>query len=128
MIRGVIAAFAVALISTGCSGGDSAAVTMRGHSFEPSTVTVEVGQTVTWKSESDDAHTVTARQDEPSPQGSYFASGGFDREEQARADLVGGLITPNQEFSVTFEQPGTYPYFCIPHEDEGMRGTVVVEG
>jgi plastocyanin len=28
----------------------------------------------------------------------------------------------------TFDVPGTYQYFCIPHEMAGMTGTVVVTG
>jgi plastocyanin len=31
-------------------------------------------------------------------------------------------------FSFTFEEPGTYDYFCIPHEDLGMVGSVTVTG
>jgi plastocyanin len=31
-----------------------------------------------------------------------------------------------ETFEVTFEVPGTYRYVCLPHEDHGMRGTVVV--
>jgi hypothetical protein len=27
-------------------------------------------------------------------------------------------------FSFTFEEPGTYDYFCIPHESMGMIGSV----
>ena len=30
--------------------------------------------------------------------------------------------------SYTFEEPGTYSYFCGPHEDQGMVGTVTVTG
>ena len=29
-------------------------------------------------------------------------------------------------FSFTFEEPGTYDYFCIPHESMGMIGSVTV--
>ena len=31
-------------------------------------------------------------------------------------------------FSFTFDEPGTYDYFCIPHEDLGMVGSVTVTG
>jgi hypothetical protein len=31
-------------------------------------------------------------------------------------------------FSFTFEEPGTYDYFCIPHESMGMIGSVTVTG
>jgi hypothetical protein len=31
-------------------------------------------------------------------------------------------------FSFTFEETGTYDYYCIPHEDLGMTGSVTVTG
>jgi hypothetical protein len=31
-------------------------------------------------------------------------------------------------FSFTFEEPGTFDYFCIPHEQLGMIGSVTVTG
>jgi plastocyanin len=37
-----------------------------------------------------------------------------------------GLISPGKDYSHTFTVPGTYKYFCIPHEAAGMVGTVVV--
>jgi plastocyanin len=37
------------------------------------------------------------------------------------------LIQSGDTFDVTFEQPGTYEYYCIPHESAGMKGTIVVE-
>lgn len=30
------------------------------------------------------------------------------------------------EFAFTFEEAGTYPYYCAPHETVGMKGAVVV--
>lgn len=33
-----------------------------------------------------------------------------------------------ESFSFTFEEPGTCDYFCIPHEQVGMVGTVTVAG
>jgi plastocyanin len=37
-----------------------------------------------------------------------------------------GNIGLGKEFSYTFTVPGTYKYFCIPHETSGMTGTVIV--
>jgi hypothetical protein len=41
---------------------------------------------------------------------------------------ISGMIEGGTDgtFSFTFEEPGTYDYFCIPHEDLGMVGTVTV--
>lgn len=35
------------------------------------------------------------------------------------------LTTP--DFTFTFNTPGTYPFFCRPHELDGMKGVVVVK-
>ena len=29
-------------------------------------------------------------------------------------------------FSFTFDSPGTFPLICIPHESQGMKGTITV--
>jgi plastocyanin len=95
--------------------------------YDPGTITIEPGESVTWVNESDEAHTVTAYADEIPEGASYFASGGASNEEEARDSLSEGLIQSGDTFDVTFEQPGTYEYYCIPHESAGMKGTIVVE-
>ena len=118
--------------SPACSGegggdGDGTTVTMiEAQRFDPDTLTVAAGTTVTFVNDSPEAHTVTAYEEDLP--GDYFASGGSESEEEARADLAGGLVGQESSYEVTFDEPGTYEYFCIPHEDQGMRGTVVVEG
>ena len=39
-----------------------------------------------------------------------------------------GDIPAGQVYRHTFTVPGEYRYFCIPHEDMGMVGTVIVQG
>ena len=96
-----------------------------GHQFSPRSVEITVGETLTFTNETAESHTVTAY--ERSPAGSeYFASGGFSSEEAARDDVAGGLIEEGATYSVTLDEPGTYEYFCIPHESDGMKGTIVV--
>jgi plastocyanin len=95
--------------------------------FDPETITIEVGETITWVNESDEAHTVTAYGDEIPEGASYFASGGASNEEEARDDLSEGLIESGETFEVTLDTPGTYEYYCIPHESSGMKGTITVE-
>ena len=51
-----------------------------------------------------------------------------DSEEEARDNLADALVGQEGTYEVTFDEPGTYEYFCIPHEQQGMRGTVEVEG
>jgi plastocyanin len=98
-----------------------------GHRFDPETITVSVGDAVTWRVRTDEPHSVTAYE-ESLPEGAeYFASGGFSSEEDARANVADGLLREGDSFEVTFQTAGTYEYFCIPHESDGMTGTVVVE-
>jgi plastocyanin len=106
--------------------GDARIDLIEGRRYEPLRVTVLAGETVTWTNESSEAHSVTAYESSITNNAEYFSSGGFDSEEEARAN-AGALMTTGDTFSVRFEHPGTYRYFCIPHEDQGMRGTIVVE-
>jgi plastocyanin len=94
--------------------------------FEPKAATIETGETVRWTNESDIEHTVTAYVDEIPDEAAYFASGGFESERAARNRVTEGLIAPGENYEHTFEEPGTYGYFCIPHEGSGMVGTVRV--
>ncbi len=94
--------------------------------FEPGTLSVESGTTVTFVNESDQRHTATAYEDEV-PESSFFSSGGFRSEAEAREELAGALVAPGDSYEVTLESPGTYRYFCIPHEDQRMMGTLEVQ-
>jgi plastocyanin len=84
-------------------------VTMTASSFAPGTLTVQTGTTVTWINTSNEVHTVTS---------------GSDGEHD---DLFNsGNMNPDDEFEFTFEDEGTFPYFCIPHLNMGMTGTIIV--
>jgi len=116
----------VALVS--CGGGEPGVVTgSAARVFTPREVTVAAGDTVTWEIEGDEAHTVTAYEDDLPEGAEYFATGGFGTEEAARDEIADGLISGGETFEFTFDQPGTYRYYCIPHEGDGMVGTIVVE-
>ena len=99
---------------------------VEGQRFTPAELRVSVGTTVTFVNDSAEAHTVTAY-DDGIPEGAdYFASGGFESEDEARDDLAGALVGQDATYAVTFGATGTYEFFCIPHEGRGMRGTIVV--
>ncbi|WP_232688366.1 plastocyanin/azurin family copper-binding protein [Halobacterium zhouii] len=90
-----------------------------------------VGDTVIWANTGSRNHTVTAYGSGIPDDAAYFASGGFDSEQAARdawsehiADA--GNVSPGETYEHTFEVPGDYHYFCIPHESAGMIGKVVV--
>ncbi len=90
------------------------------NTFDPATVTIAKGGTVTWKNVSSTQHTST---DDPSK-----AVNKSDASLPAGAQpWDSGLLNPGQTFSHTFTVAGTYKYFCIPHETLGMLGTVNVQ-
>lgn len=95
--------------NTGDPGAATSSVTMEGISFIPGDLTVEVGTTVKWTNDSSVIHTVTSGTD--GTHDDIFNSGDMG---------------PNDEFSYTFNEVGTFPYFCIPHVNQGMTGTITV--
>ena len=77
--------------------------------YSPGSVTVNTGDTVTWTQSGDEPHTVTAD------------DGSFDSGEMATGET----------FSMRFDSPGTYAYYCTLHGGpggEGMSAVVIVEG
>jgi plastocyanin len=73
--------------------------------FNPSTVTVTVGQIVEWKDTGIQSHTVTFQQD-PS--------------------ISDNLLQANQTWEIQFTKAGSFAYICVFHQSLGMIGTVVV--
>lgn len=116
----------------GASGSESAGydVGMTAEAFVEAEFTVSPGETVVWRNNSTRTHTVTAYED-AIPEGTvFFATGGYEDEQTARDawwNDRGGALENGEEFSVTFTEPGQYDYFCIPHEQAGMLGTIYVE-
>jgi plastocyanin len=101
---------ALALTAAGCASQGSAepppsvdgpAVAVRDYEFEPASLTVETGATVTWVWEGRAPHDVVGQ--------------GFESKDQSSGT-----------FRYTFDEPGTYPYECTIHP--GMEGGIVVEG
>ncbi len=88
--------------------------------FDPETVRIQAGETVTWRNTSDVMHTVTADKDLASDPSHVQLPEGAE-------PFNSGNLQPGESFSRTFSVPGTYKYFCIPHESQGMLGTVIVE-
>jgi plastocyanin len=125
---------ALAVAVAGCSGGgddDTPAGSLVEATdellFDPVTLTVEVGATVTWENVGSVAHTVTAYESRIPPDAEYFASGGFDSEQAAREKMTDGLLRDGDTYQHTFEVAGTYDYVCIPHEGSGMKGSIEVK-
>lgn len=113
-------------VATACSTTGNTVTMEPSQRFEPETIEVRVGEAVTFVNESAEAHTVTADQDALPRGARYFASGGFSSEADARADVARGLLKEGETYRVAFDTPGTYEYLCIPHEDDNMKGRIVV--
>lgn len=87
--------------------------------FDPDVVTIEAGQSVTWRNAGTMVHTATNDIEQAqNPEHAVLPEGavGWDS----------GLIRAGESWSHTFEVAGEYTYFCIPHEAAGMIGKVVV--
>jgi plastocyanin len=80
----------------------STTVSIEDFKFAPRTVTVNTGDSVTWRNNGEEPHTATGS--------------GFDT----------GTLRSGQSGSATFRQAGTFSYKCTPHPF--MTGTVRVVG
>jgi len=88
--------------------------------FAPDTLYIEPGTEVTWENTSLLVHTVTADPELASVEGSVMLPDGA-------APFDSGTMDPEETFTHVFNEPGTWRYFCIPHEGAKMVGTAIVE-
>jgi amicyanin len=100
----LVAAFlAATLLLPGTALAEDAAVQIDDFAFSPPSLTVKAGITVTWRNKDDIPHTVASST-------RLFKSGALDTDDS---------------YSFTFNEPGTYQYFCSLHPH--MTGKIVVE-
>jgi plastocyanin len=109
--------FAAILVVAGCGGddddeasdttvpaaADDATITIESFAFEPASLTVDAGTTVTVSNDDAAAHTWTAD------------DGAFEVED----------LSPGDTGTHTFDDTGSFAYHCEIHPS--MKGTVVVE-
>ncbi|MCU4716938.1 plastocyanin/azurin family copper-binding protein [Halapricum hydrolyticum] len=91
--------------------------------FEPTDITVSVGETITWTFESD-SHNVSAwpaMHDRISIPGDATGFGTMQQDGDPYETVPSG-----ETFEHTFDEPGEYTYVCVPHA-ASMVGTVTVE-
>ena len=106
--RGALALLLAALIlfvlgSIEMARAATHAVEISDFAFSPATLTVTVGDAVTWTNSDPIVHTATS------------TTGAFDSGDLAEGD----------SFTFTFTTPGTFDYLCTPHPT--MTGQVVVQ-
>ncbi len=102
------------LAAAGAAHGADHVVTLSGVSFSPANLTIEVGDSVTWRNLGG-LHNVEAND------GSFRCANGCDGQ--------GGNGDPAAnawEFTLTFNQTGSIPYFCEVHVGVGMIGVLTV--
>jgi plastocyanin len=88
--------------TAGAAGEAGMRVSIVGRAYQPSQLTVGIGQTVTWQDESLSQHTVTS------------VDGLFDS----------GAMSVGSSFAMTFTKAGTFNYTCTIHPE--MKGSVLV--
>jgi plastocyanin len=76
--------------------------------YTPSKITIKQGSLVTWMNEDSAFHSVT--------------SGFYDEPNEL---FDSGYLDPQQSFTFSFEDIGTYNYFCTLHP--WMKGQVIVQ-
>src|SRR5215210_4624158 len=95
---------ALLICAPALSAQDDMTVSIQDFSFSPSQITVAPGTTVTWVNKGPSPHTTTAD------------DGSWDS----------GKLQQGEDFSFTFDKPGTYTYHCSIHPD--MTASVKVSG
>ncbi len=94
---------AATIFGVALARAEDPAIKIDNFTFAPSTLTVKAGTNVTWRNEDDIPHTVASS-------ARLFKSKALDTDDS---------------FSFTFNDAGTYEYFCSLHPH--MKGTIVVE-
>ncbi|MEN6329045.1 MAG: cupredoxin family copper-binding protein [Methanobacteriaceae archaeon] len=100
-VLGIMVVVAVSGCTSNTSGGGNS-VTIQNMAFNPATLNVQVGTTVTWINKDSVTHQVVSD------------TGLFDS----------GNLTNGMSYKYTFNQTGSFPYHCAIHPS--MTGTIVV--
>ncbi len=83
---------------------------MEGWEFRPSSISIHVGDTLTWLNDDDTTHNMVFED----------ATRGGPTKEKPHKIKVG------KEFSWTFQKAGNFDYYCKLHHDQDMLGKVIV--
>lgn len=113
-----------AVLARRASAADVVEIVMSGTAngaqvwFRPRGVLIQPGQIVRWVNrDAGNVHTSTA----------YHPDNGKPlRIPQGAKAWNSDYIMPDGSFDVTFTVPGVYDYFCVPHEQAGMVGRIIV--
>ncbi len=81
--------------------------------YEPDSLTIQPGTTVVWTWDSDNHNVVPSAQPDDAD---WSGTEGGDSE----------TYNTGHEYEHTFEVEGDYEYYCTPHRQAGMTGTITV--
>ena len=104
-----LAALLTVVVAAGCGESESSepvatteVAMAKSYRFDPKTIEIEAGQSVTWTNEDNFTHTVQV-----------------DGQEDHKVER-------GESVSIAFDTPGTYHYVCTLHSQD-MDGEVIVE-
>ncbi len=124
-----------AVTFTVVAGAESPDRAVQINDFIPKPITINVGDTVTWRVDSTEFHTVTFLSGAPQPEFVEPTEAGLAITPLAAAPTGGreydgtgihssGLLNKGDTYSLTFTRPGTFDYVCLVHPN--MKAQVVV--
>jgi plastocyanin len=105
-----VALLAASVFAAGCGGAGESSEPVattevemaKSYRFDPKTIEIEAGETVTWTNEDNFTHTVQV-----------------DGQEDHK-------VGQGESVEIAFDKPGTYHYVCTLHSQD-MDGTVIVK-
>ncbi len=143
----VYVACAAALLLAGCGGGTNSSIpnqqpvdwvlqagasgqneALQALKYYPASITINAGDSLTWKYPAGEPHTVTflgPKTAPPAPNDPTDAAPAGGTSYDGSAYTSSGFLLGGQTYTLTFPKAGTYTYYCLIHG--GMSGTVVVQ-
>lgn len=110
LCRSINAVTLLALVLAGSVHAAEHEIENMDYAFEPASITIQQGDTVTWIQRSTLPHTSTS---------------GANAQPDGKWESGDMTLGSNTRFSVTFDEPGSFPYFCRHHTF--MTGTITVQ-
>lgn len=99
----------VTMTASGCAG--------HMWCYKPAVLTVQRGTKVVWKN-----MTLVPHDMKRCTKAACKVSPGTGTDKKFNSPMV----SPKKTYAYTFNKPGTYVYYCVPHEYVVMHGTIIV--
>ena len=101
----------VTMTASGCAGN------LWSWCYKPAALTVQRGTKVVWQNMTLVPHDVKR-----CTKAACKVSPGTGADTKFGSSMIG----PKKTYAYTFNQPGTYVYYCVPHGYVAMHGTIIV--